>query len=964
MFGNFAAMGLNFGNMKLTSDAIEKKLNDPNTTVEDLLREEDLLQEFRSQNEKLIEYFDKDKIKRLLDYIIKEPEVDEQERGYKFPFLCSQIFGLELDKIMEPFFKTNKEFEEENKKKEESNDVNKEKEEKKDNNNKNNENPEKALENKEKEKEDNKKEDNGNENKNKDEEKKEQEQSEKKEESKKNEENKEKDKKNDKNEEGNKKEVEKEKEGESKTQENAKKDEDKKEGEKKEDKKEVEKKEGEKKEEEKKEGEKKEEDKKEEEEKKEGEGDEEGGEEEEKEEPESKENRIELLDHFFSFFPEDDNKQLNYVLSGYFSSLIINLLSIKPTDLLKYVYLVRSDVLYKMVDHCYRKSISDTLSKLLHFENYFQSEDSLDEKTREDMNDTRKLILADIFQKININMENENLNSIYFLITGLFEPTNIFEEKQIFQNLIEEKRCMRALITKPFNELDLTKTENNFEKKNNERKNFMVIIDIIIFLLNNIKKLKLDIPKDGGSKLLINHSPISQEIFDNLGNLIKNNFNKKNEENDTYLQSFNAYQLKPLGEYKIKIIDLLVHLVPYFKDISKYFDEILIETEFFKNAFDYLFEYEWNNIYQESLLSLLKSLINDADHHQLVQEYLFNTFKIVEIIKSHTNLEDKFKFNNEISTPITHGYYSFFISLSYKINTALGGTPIVIKNNYARQGSFCFLAKVPEDGDKKAAMNLLYGGFDDEEAENEKEKEEEKFSYETMGKYLNDDWRSYFGLNIENVIKQYDNKDWPEQKKDKSSFDSSPFQRAEDNTDLLNENEGMSKRDKNIFGDDDDNDDNKNDINGRRGVTDQEVDTANLINDNKNENEDNPFKGNDVNLDTFEFDDDNKNENKEKEKKDEENPFKNNDINTNDFEFEDNKEENNKKNNENKNEGNEGKKEDIRKEDPKKEDPKKEEPKKEEPKKEEPKKEEPKTEEPKKEETKNEEVKNEEQKQK
>ena len=89
-------------------------------------------------------------------------------------------------------------------------------------------------------------------------------------------------------------------------------------------------------------------------------------------------------------------------------------------------------------------------------------------------------------------------------------------------------------------------------------------------------------------------------------------------------------------------------------------------------------------------------------------------------------------------------------------------------------------------------MSLLYGGFDDEEAENEKEKEEEKFSYETMGKYLNDDWRSYFGLNIENVIKQYDNKDWPEQKEAKSSFDSSPFQRAEDNTDLLNENEGMS----------------------------------------------------------------------------------------------------------------------------------------------------------------------------
>ncbi len=113
----FNVAGLNFGNMNLTSEAIDKKLNDPNTTVEDLLKEEELLQEFRSQNEKLIDFFDKDKIKHLLDYIIKEQE-DEQDKGYKFPFLCSQIFGLELDKIMKYFFITNKEFEEEKKEKE------------------------------------------------------------------------------------------------------------------------------------------------------------------------------------------------------------------------------------------------------------------------------------------------------------------------------------------------------------------------------------------------------------------------------------------------------------------------------------------------------------------------------------------------------------------------------------------------------------------------------------------------------------------------------------------------------------------------------------------------------------------------------------------------------------------------------------------------------------------------------
>ena len=845
MFGNFG-MGINFGNMNLTSEAIDKKLNDPNTKIEDLLREEELLQEFRSQNQKLIEYFDRDKIKRLIDYIIKMPEVDEHEKGYKFPFLCSQIFGLELDKMLNQFFVTNKQLEEENKKKEEN-----QKGEEKKVESSNNESQQVAPEQKEKESE------------NKDEAKKEPKEEEKKEEE--------------------KKEEEKE--------------------EKKEEKKEEEKKEEEKKEKEKKEEEKKEEEKKEEEKKE----DDDGNIEEEKEEPESKENKMELLDYLFSFLEAEEDKKLNYVLCGYFSSLISNLLNLNPTELLKYIYKERSDVLDKMVNHCYRKSISDILSKLLHFENYFQSEDSLDKDTRSEMESTRKMTIADIFQKIDINMDNEDLNSIYFLITGLFDPSNILEEKEIFKSLIEERRNMRALLTKQtlFN-LDLSKSED-YEIVENKRKNFMVIIDIILFLLNNIKKLKLEIPSNvSDSKLTINHTKLSQEIFDNLNPLIKNLFNKKNEEQRTVLLSFNEYQLKPLGEYKIKIIDLLSHLVPYLKNISKFYDEILIETEFFENAFNYLYEYEWNNIYQESLLSLLKSLINDADNHQLIQEHLFNKLKIIDIIKTNTNSEDKFKFANEtVANPISHGYYSFFVSLSYKINTALGGTPIVITSNTtARQGSFSFIARVPEEGDKKAAMSLLYGGFDDEENnENEAEKEEEKYNYESMKKYISDEWRVYFE-NISDVIKQYENKDWPEESKKKEE-EESPFNRGSDDKeeDLLGENKGPSDREKNIF---DDNNDDDDDDGGRRGVRDE-----GRIEDNNN-NDVNPFsKG----VDTNDFDfGDNKNENKE-ENKVGENVFGN--SNANDFEFDDddkNKDENKKNDNESKITGEENKNEGAEKE--------------------------------------------------
>ena len=85
--------GINFGRMNLTSESITKLLNDEKTTVEDLLKEEELLQEFRSQNQKLIDFFDKDKVKRLIDYIIKEQE-DEKDKGYKFPFYLLSNFRI------------------------------------------------------------------------------------------------------------------------------------------------------------------------------------------------------------------------------------------------------------------------------------------------------------------------------------------------------------------------------------------------------------------------------------------------------------------------------------------------------------------------------------------------------------------------------------------------------------------------------------------------------------------------------------------------------------------------------------------------------------------------------------------------------------------------------------------------------------------------------------------------------
>ena len=796
------------------SETIEKILSDKNKTIEDLLRDEDLLNELNSKNEKLIKYFDKEKIKILLDYIIKEPEIDEnaaktqenKDKGYKFPFVSYQIFGLEINEIYKYFFMTNKQIKEElnkekngidnnNNKKEEEENNEKEKQniEKNNKENKNNEGGEEKEEKIEhKKKEINVKENNITEQIKEHIENKEIIQNNKEENKKINDNGNSKENKNDIKEEENNKEKKENKENNEKKEENVV-------NNIKEDNKE------------------------------------------EKERNESLENRIELIDHLFTFLPSefDERKKLNYVLCGYFSSMITYLLDVNPTVFIKYIYKERKDIFILMTSHCYRKSISQALSKLLRYENYFNEHSiKLEEEEKNDMEETRIKVLIDIFSSININMDNEQLNSIYYFITDLFEATSIFEVKDIFKTMIEKRVIARALIYNPLYNLDLI--PNLDENTGNKRKNFMIIIDIIIFLLTNIRKLKLEIPTCSSldSLLSIKHTKISQEIFDILQKLIEVNFNKKNRNEKKILQSFNEYQLSPLGEYKIKIVNLIYYLIPYFKKISKYFDQILIKSNFFKYGFDFLFEYEWNNLYQEAFLSLLKSFLDNSASHELLSNYLFNKLKIFEIIKKYTNNEDKFKFENkDISNNISHGYISFLISLSYKINTVIGGTPLAINTNPSTEGSFEFLPKANDDNDKMEEMNMLYN-MDDESKNNKKENKEEDdeqikkgIPIESMKKYLDDDWRLFFSTNISDVIKQYCNKNWPPKQKEIDIFDFL----FKDSNDDNNESENKEEN-KEINNDKNENIIENKEVNDEKGENNIKNEKENLNDENNDEN--------------------------------------------------------------------------------------------------------------------------------
>ena len=87
------------------SQSIEELLNSDDCTVDKLLADDDILQEFKNLNDKLISYFDHEKLMKLVDYItVMPPEDAEHQRGHKFPFISSEIFNCEINQILDKFF--------------------------------------------------------------------------------------------------------------------------------------------------------------------------------------------------------------------------------------------------------------------------------------------------------------------------------------------------------------------------------------------------------------------------------------------------------------------------------------------------------------------------------------------------------------------------------------------------------------------------------------------------------------------------------------------------------------------------------------------------------------------------------------------------------------------------------------------------------------------------------------------
>ena len=663
MLRNIGFIGLHKKKTLLTGE-IEKKINENNNiNLEEILGDDTIIDEVQNQNKTLLNYLDKEKIKKMIDYIIKEPPEDiSHDKGHKFPWVCSQIFNLGDYNIMKYFLKTNKELEEENKK------IGEERE--KDNKSENQQNMAKF----------------------------------------------------------NLSEMKTRKSKKIKINEII--------------------------------------------------------------HQKEKDNKIELLDYLLSFL--SSNKESNYVLCGYFASIIKTLLNMEPTLIIKYLYSENKEFIRALIYHSYRQSIAEILNKIIQY-------NSEEEKFNvEDMALTRMDILEGLFEQIDINMDNEKLDSISTLIK------NISKDEKLLNDMLNNKKLIECIITKPLKNINLIDKGFGEEFIINKRRNFNILIDIIISWINSANSFDIELPStdddDDESEQNQNintfcHTLLSYELISILSNIIKVNFNKNNDaiEENKILQCLDEKVLVPLGIFRIKIVELLGNLFTYFKHIPDLYDKLLIESQFFENAFEYLFEYELNNIYQENFLILLKKFLNYSNDHPLLAEFLFKKFNLIDLIISKLkdieiseNSEENSKKDRilyESGNSTSRGYIAFLISLSYKINTVLGGEPLRINNTLSREGSISFTTRaVPFVG--KEEINEFYGMDENELYEvlsNESQEKNSKLNcpVKSMEKYLNDKWTEFFNEHIADKIRLYETKLYKEDKNENIFYN--PFIEDDEN---------------------------------------------------------------------------------------------------------------------------------------------------------------------------------------
>ena len=425
------------------------------------------------------------------------------------------------------------------------------------------------------------------------------------------------------------------------------------------------------------------------------------------------ENNYELIDDLLNFVM-NDNKELNDVLSSYFSNVMIKLIDKYTARIIKYLYLKRKDALEKIIEHSNQKSISNLTIKLLKIKNL---ELSNEEKNKEEeIVNFRNKLIQNFFKTIKIENINYDVDVKCSLLTELIEENTILA---LFIELPDIYNYLFELVRFEINSNDTYEITNAYSS----------ILNFLISILKQIEINKMPLPENFD----INRKKFSDCLILTLSKIIIN-FNER--KNSILIEGQFDQPYKSLGIINQIILELFIKIMNYLQNLCQQFDNILIRNNFIKKSLEFFFNYQWNNIYHITFVKFIKLYLNNEKKHETLTKYLFEEIKLNDMFENFLKEKKIFTFNSQ--NQIKNGIYPHIIEIMYKLNAILGNKIFEEDPTSTRkEGEFDFvkdensnLNSISNSNFKVDEMKVESGKKEEEKKEEEKKeeikKEEEK----------------------------------------------------------------------------------------------------------------------------------------------------------------------------------------------------------------------------------------------
>ena len=347
-----------------------------------------------------------------------------------------------------------------------------------------------------------------------------------------------------------------------------------------------------------------------------------------------------LFDYLFKFLDEEPSDE-NYVLMGYFSKIVKNLLKVNSEILINYIYDDNITILQKLIKHINRKAIGIIFETIImNINNMFGNKENIitsckyliDAFNNENIDENGFEVIYDVLVNSVINC---NKQSFQFFISneGILEQLNEVFEKFTLKN--EEMKVINLIkLQIKINDEIL----NNFKKKitpnfnndqaENEITSIIRALDKGGDLYSSLSSIKSGEIYYGENIIYTNPERLIKYLNKSCKVIIDDIMKEDEDKKEKCLVNvFSDEKIKKLGiknYYEYECLKTILDLYINFYQNDNLIDnlnsslQIIVDSKIFEKMIKIYFDYPMNNLYQNLFDQIIQISINSISPEILI----------------------------------------------------------------------------------------------------------------------------------------------------------------------------------------------------------------------------------------------------------------------------------------------------------------------------------------------------------